>query len=111
MDPKQVKQAIRNDTPCPFGPRHHDLSKVRLTFSEKYWLDRTIIFNCSTAAKLSKRFSLTDKTLGKYATAFRDGTILNSKGGRSPTFNNISCKSIRVEKLKNKEAELTASRR
>ena len=86
------------------------------------WLKSTELF--STAAKLCKRFSLTDKTFRKFAKAFRDGTILNSKGVRPPTFDDISCKSITdvsVQELKldipdflkliNKEAELTASRR
>ena len=83
-----------------------------------------IVFNRSTAAILSKRFSLTDRTFRKFATAFRDGTMLNSEGGRPPTFDDISCKSIREGsakelkldtpdflKLMKKEAGLTPSRR
>ena len=100
MDAIQVKQAIRKDTPCPFG---HDLSKVRLTLFEKYWLGSRIVFNRSTAAKLSKRFSLTYKTFRKFAKACRDGTMLNSKDGRPRTFDDVSCKSIRdvaVKELK-----------
>ena len=38
MDAMQVQQAIRKDTPCTFGPRHHYFSKVQLSLSEKYWL-------------------------------------------------------------------------
>ena len=116
MDAIQVKQAIRKDIPC--GPGHHDLSKVRLTLSEKYWLGSRIAINRSTAAKLSKRSSL------KFAKPFRDGSILNSKGGWPSTFDDISCKSIRdvymqeleldtpdFLKLVIKETELTASKR
>ena len=51
MDAIQVKQAIRKDAPCPFDPGHHDLSKVRLTLSEKYWLGSRIVFNRSNAGK------------------------------------------------------------
>ena len=68
-----------------------------------------IVFNSSTAAKDIKRFSLTDKTSRKYATAFRDGTILNLKGSQSPTFDDISCKSIRegsVNELKHDTTDL-----
>ena len=80
----QGNQAIRKDTPCPFGLRHHDLSKVQLTLSEKYRLGSRIVFNRSTAPKLCNRFSLTDSTFRKYSKAFRVGTILNWKGGRPP---------------------------
>ena len=109
---------ISKDTPCPFGPGRHELSKVRFTFSEKYWLGRRIVF------KGADVFSLPDRTSRKFAKAFRDGTILNPKGHRPPTFDDISCKSMRdwsmkelklytpdILKLMNKEAELTAPRR
>ena len=82
MDAIQVKQAIRKETPCPYSPGHHDLSTVQLTLSEKYWLGSRIVFSRSTAAKRSKRFSLTDRTFRKIEKAFRDGTMLNSEGGR-----------------------------
>ena len=51
--------------------------------------------NRSTAAKLGKRFSLTDRTFKKNAKASRDGTMMNSEGCRPPTIDDNSYISIR----------------
>ena len=119
-----IKDTIKKHTVGSFAPGHHDLSHTHLTLFEKYWLGTRIVYRVSTAANLSKRFSLSAATIKNYAHVFIYGIMLHDKTGCSPTFDKISQESIKEVASKalsvntpeylsylRKEAELSATRR
>ena len=119
-----TKEAIKKHTVGPFAPGYHNLSQSHLSLFDKYWLGSRIVYQVSTAANLSKRFSLSEATFKKYAHAFKYGIMLHDKNGCPPTFDKVSQDSIKditsralsinaPEYLSHlrKEAELTATRR
>jgi hypothetical protein len=87
--------AIKQGTICPWGKGHCDLRGKQLSLHEKYWLGSRLHFKINNCKELIKKYKLSERTLYKYSSSFRNEGILHNGDGRPVTFDEESCNSIK----------------
>jgi hypothetical protein len=116
---------ININTQCPWGTGRTDLRGVTLTMSDKYWIGSRMHFKLLKNRELQKRFKLSERTIAKYSSAFRDKKVLYDYCGRPDQFDEESSEAIvealsdpyyklttpTYRKIIEKESNLTADRR
>ena len=79
----------------PFGRGSSDLSKKRLSISEKTWLRHEVKFHGKTASELGAKYSLNRKMITQWVASYTKNGLLQQSRGRPSFFCQLTWSTLR----------------